>query len=63
MDDLSLRGHLEECEREIERLREENRHLRTASRFFGDLAERLHARLGEARDIDRPRKPTADEQG
>jgi hypothetical protein len=53
MEDLSLRGNLEDCEREIERLKEENDYLRDASVTFGELAERLQSRLARAGG-DRP---------
>jgi hypothetical protein len=33
---------LEECRQKIERLREENEHLRQSANLFGDLAERLN---------------------
>ena len=35
----------EECEAEVEELREENQHLRDSAKAFGDLAERLKQSL------------------
>jgi hypothetical protein len=38
-----------DVERELEHLREQNRLLRDAARFFGDLSERLNAQLQQER--------------
>jgi predicted RNase H-like nuclease (RuvC/YqgF family) len=58
MDNSSTRSYLEECQREIRRLQEENQHLREASRAFSELAERLRALLEEANARVRPGGPT-----
>jgi len=48
------RGSLEECEAELEHLKEENQQLRASAQAFGELAERLKQVLeGERRRASR----------
>jgi predicted RNase H-like nuclease (RuvC/YqgF family) len=53
---------LKECEKKVERLKEENAVLRYSSQTFGDLAERLnmkHKAVAEKRRQPRKRKRSA----
>lgn len=49
-----------DVERELEHLREQNRLLRDAARFFGDLSERLNAQLQQERARHRQVQAAAD---
>ena len=57
---------LEECEKKVEHLREENAVLRHSAKTFGDLAERLNTKRragGEKRRQPRKRRGLAGKAG